>query len=247
MNIRLKNVGYPGAAWIIAAVLVLSGCGAAHTMVKKRHLDVQTRMSETIFLEPASPDRKKIYIEIRNTSDKDISVKDDIINRIVQNGYTVTNDPAQAYFMLQANILQLGKSDLRSSEQVLASGFGGAIAGAVVGANVGHDSSMVVGGLVGGLLGVVGDAMVDDTLFSMITDVQIRERPMSGEQITQSQNTNTTQGTSTTLNQQVIGGKAEWKIYRTRVVSTANQANLKFEDAQEPLRQGLIRTLSGLF
>ena len=247
MNIKLNKAGCLGLVSIIAVALVLSGCGAAHTMVKKRNLDVQTKMSVTIFLEPTSPAQKKIYVEVRNTSDKDISVKDEIINRIVQNGYALTNDPAQANFMLQANILHLGKSDLRSSEQVLASGYGGAVAGAVVGANAGRGSSMVVGGLVGGLLGVVGDAMVDDTFFSMITDVQIRERPITGEKITQSQATNATQGTSTELNQQVSGGKVEWKIYRTRVVSTANQANLKFEDAQEPLRQGLIRTLSGLF
>lgn len=222
MNIKLHKVGYLGAASIIAIALALSGCGAAHTMVKKRNLDVQTKMSETIFLEPTSPAQKKIYIEIRNTSDKDVSVKDEIFSKIVQNGYTLTNDPAQANFILQANILHLGKSDLRSTEQVLTSGYGGAIAGAVVGANAGRGSSIVVGGLVGGLLGVVGDAMVDDTFFSMITDVQIRERPITGEQITQSQATNTTQGTSTTLNQQISDGKVEWKIYRTRVVSTAN-------------------------
>lgn len=53
------------------ALLFLSGCAASSVMISKRNLDVQTKMSETIFLDPVSPDQKGMYVEVRNTSDKD--------------------------------------------------------------------------------------------------------------------------------------------------------------------------------
>ena len=53
------------------ALLFLSGCAASQVMISKRNLDVQTKMSESIFLDPVSPKLKVIYVEVRNTSDRD--------------------------------------------------------------------------------------------------------------------------------------------------------------------------------
>lgn len=231
-----------------ATVISLSGCGAAHTAIKKRNLDVQTKMSETIFLEPTSPEKKIIFVDIRNTSDKDISVKDQVLESLRSHGYLITEDPSKANFMLQANILQVGKTDLRSAQSAVEAGFGGAVAGAAVGISAHNSSSnAAAGGLIGAALGVVGDALVDDTFFSMITDVQIRERPLNGEWITQTQAASIKQGSSTTVKQDIQGGTASWKTYRTRVVSTANKVNLEFEEAQPVLQSALARSLSGLF
>lgn len=46
---KLKQLAVVG---LIASALMLSGCGAMSTAVKKRNLDVKTQMSETIWLEP---------------------------------------------------------------------------------------------------------------------------------------------------------------------------------------------------
>lgn len=229
-----------------------TGCGAAHTAIKKRNLDVQTKMSETIFLEPTTPEKRIIFVDIRNTSDKDMNVKDAIIGTLKANGYVVATDPAKANFMLQANVLQVGKTDLRSAQGALQSGFGGAIAGAAMGAAAGYGmhgsgSNAAAGGLIGAAIGVVADAMVDDTYYSMITDVQIRERPLEGEVVTQTQDADVKQGSATKVKQAIKGGKVEWKTYRTRVVSTANKVNLDFEEAQPALQSALAKSLSGLF
>lgn len=225
-----------------------TGCGAAHTAIKKRNLDVQTKMSETIFLEPTEAQYKVIFVDVRNTSDKEINVKDSIINSLKSRGYTITESPQKAYFMLQANILQVGKSDLRSAQSALEGGFGGAVAGAAAGyAMHNSNSNAAVGGLIGAAVGVVADALVDDTYYSMITDVQIRERPMAGEVVTQTQAAKIKQGSSTNVNQDIKGAKMEWKTYRTRVVSTANKVNLDFVEAQPVLQEALGKSLSGLF
>lgn len=229
-----------------------TGCGAAHTAIKKRNLDVQTKMSETIFLEPTEADKKTIFIDVRNTSDKDIDVKSSIINSLKSRGYTITESPQKANFMLQANVLQVGKCDLREAQGALNSGFGGVVGGAAVGVATGYafnggnrDAAAV--GLAGAALGFLGDALIDDTYYSMITDVQIRERPLAGEVVTQTQAANIAQGSSTKVKQDIQGGKVEWKTYRTRVVSTANKVNLDFAEAQPVLQDALGKSLSGLF
>ena len=89
--------------------------------------------------------------------------------------------------------------------------------------------------------------LVDDVLYSMITDLQVRERPLSGEVVVQEQQTNARQGTATSLRQNVSGGEVNWKTYRTRIVSTANKANLEFDEARAPLEDGLYRSISGIF
>lgn len=229
-----------------------TGCGAAHTAIKKRNLDVQTKMSETIFLEPTEPEKRIIFVDIRNTSDKDIEVKTPIINALKGRGYIITDTPQKANFMLQANVLQVGKTDLREAQGSLSNGFGGAVSGGMIGATTnyafnGTDRRTVAAGLAGAAIGFLGDALVDDTYYSMITDVQIRERPLVGEVITQTQSAKIKQGSSTSVNQEIQGGKVEWKTYRTRVVSTANKMNLDFAEAQPILQDALGKSLSGLF
>ncbi|MCP4553049.1 MAG: conjugal transfer protein TraT [Bacteroidetes bacterium] len=225
-------------------VLGLTSC-AGQTLIKKANLDVQTKMSATIFLEPVGQSKRIIYVNVRNTSDKELYIESKIKNTLTSKGYTLTQDPDSANFMLQANVLKVGKSDLRESESALAGGFGGAL----IGASLAGDSynSIRNAGLAAGVLGFIADAMVEDTFYSMITDIQVRERPLTGENIIQQQNTNVSQGTGTELTQTTTGGKVNWKIYRSRIISTANKVNLKFDEAQRELENGLIRSISGVF
>jgi hypothetical protein len=247
---ELKNIAKSLllAGMFSMVAIQFTGCGAAHTAIKKRNLDVQTKMSETIFLEPTEPDKKVIFVDVRNTSDKEIAVKEIITNALISRGYTITTSPQKAYFMLQVNVLQVGKTDLREAQSALEGGFGGAVLGATAGyAMHNSNSNAAAGGLIGAAVGVVADALVDDTYFSMITDVQIRERPLAGEVVTQTQKAKIKQGSSTNVNQDIQGGKVDWKTYRTRVVSTANKVNLDFVEAQPVLQDALGKSLSGLF
>jgi hypothetical protein len=65
--------------------------------------------------------------------------------------------------------------------------------------------------------------------------------------VTQQQSESITQGSGTTVNQSSDYVSVEWKTYHTRIVSTANQANLKFEDALPALENGLVRSIAGMF
>lgn len=47
----------------------MSGCGSASTAIEKRNLEVQTKISDSVFLEQVSPDKQIVYLRVRNTTD----------------------------------------------------------------------------------------------------------------------------------------------------------------------------------
>ncbi len=242
----MKNDLVDKSVMVLAIGMVVSsliGCSAINTSIQKSDLDIQTRASDSIFLEPVKAEKRIIFISLRNTSDKDLVIKPRITDRLVKSGYQITDDPDLAQFMLQANILKVGKDNQDSTDSYIEAGFSGAVLGDAVSGN--SDSSKGV--VLGALIGVVADSMVDDTLYTMVTDLQVRERPRGNESMTQQQTENNTQGSSTTVSQSSNISPVEWKTYHTRIVSTANQANLEFEDALPALEDGLIRSISGLF
>ncbi len=231
---------------VIFGALILSGCSATHTMISKRNLDVQTRMSETVFLDPVSPDKRTVFIQVRNTSDKPgLSVEPLIVSAIQQRGYQIMNDPNKAHYMIQANVLQIGKTDLREAEGLFASGFGGGVAGAVVGSQFGGGSGRGTASIIGAGVGIIGNALVKDIYFSMITDLQISERAAEGVVVTEAVDSKLKQGTSG-YKSVTSSETTNWKRYQTRILSTANKANLDYEESEPVLIQGLIQSVSGI-
>ena len=230
-------------ALVTTTTLTLIACSALHTSLEKSDLDVQTKASESIFLEPVSPAKRIIFISVRNTSDKDLNIKSRIIERLGNSGYRITDDPEAAQFMLQANVLKVGMVDLKAADSYLDAGF----SGAVIGSAVSNRSDSGKGIVIGALIGIVADSLVDDTLFTMVTDLQVRERPRANESVTQQQSGSNAQGSSASVTQSSGNTVVDWKTYHTRIVSTANQANLKFEEALPALENGLIRSIAGMF
>lgn len=233
----------------VAALLSLTACGALHTSVAKRNLDVQTKMSSSIFLEPVEPELRTVFVDIRNTSDKpEFMIREQVVASLRARGYQVIDSPSRAHYWLQANILQVGRSNARESQGALAAGpgaVGGAVTGAVIHRSTGGSVSGTAGAAVAGAaVGTIVDAMVQDVYYSVITDIQIMER-FAGKVQERSEHTllqGDSGSTRSTYQQQT-----NMRKYQTRIVSSANQANLKWEDAALPLTEGVARALAGLF
>ncbi|WP_445765984.1 complement resistance protein TraT [Rheinheimera sp.] len=235
---------------VIISSLSLAGCGAVHTAVAKRNLDVQTKMSSSIFLDPVEPQQRTVFVDIRNTSDKpEFDLKPQVIQSLQARGYQVIDSPSRANYWLQANVLQVGRSNARATNGALAAGpgiAGGAVTGyALHRATGGSSGGAAIGAAVGGaVVGTVVDAMVEDVYYSVITDIQIMERfdgtvrEQSEHQLIQGDS-----GSTTSSYQR----NTDMRKYQTRVVSFANQANLKWPEAEPELTQGMVRALAGLF
>ncbi len=237
----------------ITALLLLSACGATHTAIHKRHLDVQTKMSASIFLDPVPSNQQTVFLQIKNTSDKAaLDLAPSIRLAMEQKGYRVVHKLEKAHYLLQANILQVGRCDLREAQHALEQGFGAAVGGALAGAVVGSVSSKhaskgaVVGGLVGAAVTTVADAMVQDVVYSVISDIQISERVGNSIEVKQKTRSKLKQGTNG-VQEMVSTEKVNWKRYQTRIVSTATQVNLKFDKAVSELVSGLSHAITGIF
>jgi hypothetical protein len=236
---------------LFLSVGLFSGCASVNTAIEKRNLDVQSKMSDTIFLQPTAKSEKTIYIEIRNTSDRDIDVNkmtERYVANLTEKGFTVTDDPDQANFMLQKSILSISKVTKEEAFSSLSAGYGGALAGGALGVYSGGNYRGAAGGaLIGAAIGVATNALVKDIYINTITDVQIQQRAKKGQKVSTSTGASSSSGLGANTNQVVVDETSNWITYRTRVVSVANKVNLDFEEAQPELESGLVRSVSGVF
>ena len=239
-------------ATLCVVAFVVSGCAAATTAISKRELDVQTKMSDTVFLEPIGSSKKTVFVQIRNTSDKpDFDVSSEVKQAISAKGYRLMDDPDRAHYILQANILQVGKNSQTAAEKSLASGYGDTAAAVAIGAATGgygfnSYGGGIAGALIGGVATTVANAAVKDSYYTAITDIQISERTKNGQKVVNRSKHNLQQGKSggTISMTEEINDR---KRYQTRILSSANKVNLKWEDAAPELVKGLVRSVSGIF
>ena len=233
---------------VIGTVLIttsLLGCAATQVALEKKDLSVQTQMSDTIFLDPVGASKKSVFIQVRNTSDKqEINVASSLSNKLQGKGYKLTSDPDEAYYLLQVNVLQAGKNDPSAAKQALASGFGGAITGVTAGYAGGlSGEGMAAAGLLGGAIELAANSLVKDVTYTLITDIQLSEKAKGTVSSTSQQNLKQGNSGYTQVKYSEEGNR---KKYRTRIVSTANQMNLSFNDALPELEKGLAGSISGL-
>ncbi len=231
---------------LAVASLALSGCTAMKTAVKKRDLEVSTQLSETVWLDPVGPDKRTVFVQFRDTSDKQGMVQaQPIISAIQAKGYKIINDPEAAQYWVMLNVRKIGKSDANEASAFLSQGYGGAIAGGVVGSAFGGGNGQVAAGIAGATIGFLADSMVEDVLYTMVTDVKISEKARDGVIVNKASTHNIQNGMSGG-SLQTSNEQRNRKEYYTRVVSTANKMNLEFAEARPELVKGLINVMSGM-
>lgn len=234
---------------ILFIFAIASGCSATDKLIKHGKLQVETRMSDTIFLDPLDNNNKTVLLQIRNTSGKSgLNIEPGIRAEIESKGYKIVKNPKKAHIMIQVNILQVGRAADRDPFELMTGGYGSALGGFATGAVIsgamgGSSSSMLGTGLLVGAASSIIDSAVEVINYSMITDVQISEKT-EGDYVTESSNASLRQGKNefkSTWNQ-----KTNWKKYQTRIISVARKVNLKFEEAKPKLTDGLVESISGI-
>ncbi len=240
----------------LCASMTLAGCAAVETSIAKRDLDVQTKVSTPIFVEPVSPHLRSVYVEFRSTvmefdrAAMDAAVRETFANNA--NGYTITDDPAKAYYQLSVFVLNLERTDPTAAERALTQGYrgdqaAGVVAGAAIGGRTtGNYGGAAAGGILGAMAATAGNAFVKDVTYMLVADVQIRETAANGALVRKDSQIGTQisdAGTST----QRVSEVSKFKTYRTRVVTTANKANLELEEAQQEMFDRTAYAISGFF
>ncbi|MGX5175025.1 complement resistance protein TraT [Aliikangiella sp. IMCC44653] len=234
---------------------VLAGCAATHTMLSKKDLDVQTKTSTAVFVDPVARDKRTIYVDIRSgvmEFDRN-KFKQFVVNQFTQSngsGYRITDDPEQAQFQMLVYVLNLEKASPSAAQRALGRGYVGSVAaGAAVGA-VANDSNRfngaVAGGLVGGAADLISGALVKDVTYMLVADVQIKEKAANGV-IVRTDSQVDSQISDNGTSRQTYSEAGNKKEYRTRIVTTANQANLDLVDAVDLMFKKTAYAMAGFF
>lgn len=231
--------------------LMLSGCAAVHTSIAKKDLDVQTKLSTSIFVDPVAPEKRKIYLEVRSAvmefdrNEFRKSLEQQISNS--GNGYTFVDSPDKAQFSMSVFVRNLEKASPSAAENYLSSGYQGVAAGAAVGYATGGGYRGAAGaGLIGGLVSTAANAFVKDVTFLLVADIQIKEKARKGVLVRRDSKVNTKisdDGATT----QTYSEATNQKEYRTRVVTTANKANLELVEAQPTMFEKTAYAMASFF
>lgn len=228
----------------------LVGCAAAQVQMSKGNLDVRTKMSATLFVDPPNSESEKtFFLQVKNSSDKEFEIAENLRQALMAKGYRAVANPRQAHYILQANVLQVGKFAPTAAEAAV---YGGSYRAGDMMTEAASIPGTASGGLLTGvgLLGdtasLVADSVVKDVYFSAVTDVQIKERLGKGikaDQTSMHFNQNGTSGHTVSY----LNEKSDWKISQTRILSSANKVNLQFETAAPELKKALVQSIASVF
>lgn len=254
-----------------AAALATTGCSTVATMAQHRDLDVQTQVSESIFIDPMSPADKIVYLRVRNTSGRDgIDIRTPVERALQNAGWMVTQDPDKANVLLQVNIRQAGEAEKNAVQAAMSQGYGGILGSGAAAAGIaavagGNARGVGAVALAGGAADFVGSLLVKNVYYSVISDVQVSQRGKNGQtfEVTHGLNQGDTgvqsamqglismaQGRTTSVQSQssseVYTETSEFKRKSARVLVSAEKVNLSWEDAQQPIADKLALTLGGM-
>ncbi len=243
-------------AAILSLVALLGGCAASQVALSKKDLDVQSRTSTAIFVDPVAKEKRTIYLDIKSgVMEFDRRAFKQFVKEqfteLNDNGYQIIDDPDKAQFLMVAYVLNLEKASPTAAEAALGQGYmGGAVAAGAVAGGLGNSSNpyrgAVAGAVIGGAAEFISSSLVKDVTYMLVCDVQIQEKAKEGVIVRKDTKINT-KVSDAGSSQQRVSEATDRKEYRTRIVTTANKANLKLEEAQELMFKKTAYSMSGFF
>jgi hypothetical protein len=226
-----------------AVVALFSGCAAIETSISKKDLVVQSKTSTAIFVEPVARASRTVYVEVRSgVAEFDRRTLSNFIKNEFtrnENGYRIVDEPEEAAYTMSVYVLNLEQTNVGAAQAALQRGYSGeatlgASAGALIGSNRGSYRDGAAGALVGSALAsgtsLMANALVKDVTFMLVCDTQVD-----------------TKVSDAGSNRQTVSEVTNRKEYRTRVVTTANKANLKLEEAKDSMFSKTAYALAGFF
>ncbi|GEM_PF-3479291 len=174
-----------------SSLLVLASCAAVDANVNHGDLQINTHLSETVFLDPVPVEKRSIYVSFRNTSDHpELDIAGPLKQAIAQRGFLVVQDPTKAEYMLRANVLQAGEVDANSKGAMLSATYGQPLlAGAAVAgttAALGGNGATTAGlGLGAAAATFAANQIWKDKTYSVVVDIELASRPLSGAKVNQ--------------------------------------------------------------
>ncbi|MBU4376693.1 MAG: complement resistance protein TraT [Candidatus Omnitrophica bacterium] len=248
LNLKDKVINIAGMLTLIPIIFIFSGCAGTMHAIQHREMSLSAQMSDTIFLDPEILNKNRsVFVRVTNTSDfQEIDFAEILKGKLTAKGFSITNSPSSAGYVIQANLLYMGaeKEDL-TADGMLAGGFGGALGGSRMGSGVHGPIAAAAGmGIVGSIVGGVVGSMIHVDTYMGAVDIQIKE---ASEGVVKGvMKTDAKQGSATTL-QTEKEVKSNFQEYRTRIVVKATQTNINRVKACNAITVRLAMQIAGVF
>ena len=194
---------------------------------KPNNAEVETLLSQSIFLRPTLPGERSLYLRITSTADKPVDLEGlhkELSERFRAKGFRISA-PDNANFMVQVNVLSISKTSKSLTKEAVSNGFGAAVA--IANAAVGP-----AGQVVGAATESATSIFFRDTYFNMVTDVMINER---------------TPRISILKPESQEETNISWKAHPTRALSSVKDINANQDECVDILEESMLRVLNGLF
>ncbi len=253
---KSKIAGFMKYGLIAVVIGVLSGCAATQVALSKKNLEVQTRTSTSVFVDPVAPAKRTIYVDVKSgVMEFDRRAFKSFVKEqfaLNDNGYQIINDPEKAQFTMVAYVLNLEKASPSAAQAALSRGYlgGSLLAGGAIGAATSSRGDAwkgaATGAAVAGAADFISGALVKDVTYMLVCDVQIKERTKHGAIVRKDTQVDT-KVSDAGSSRQTISEVSNQKEYRTRIVTTANKVNLKLEQAQDTMFKKTAYAMSGFF
>jgi len=244
---------------------------------------IRVRMTDTIFLDPPEVDDPGIFLRVRNTSGQEaLDLHGAVAPKLRALGYRLVNNAKDAVYVLQANILfadEVSAAELaKLDETEFGTDIGSIVTGIGVGAGLGAAAGYGLGGggkeaalggaagaLLGGIAGSVRSNARKERMaakqwikyFSLVVDIQLRERSKGVVEIAGSSGTSATRPSGGGAfsehsayereETQSYAETSEWKRYQTRIVGKAKGKLVVFDDVQHDFVVRLANSIAGVF
>ncbi|MCR2039262.1 complement resistance protein TraT [Campylobacter helveticus] len=148
-------------------------------------LQTNATMSQSIFLDPVTKEKRVVFLNIKNTSGHNVNLEPKLRNALEAKGYRIIDDPDKANYILSTNILYCDK---KQENNAAGAGVAGAATGvAISGYNGGGAGGMVAAGAAGAAAGMLLGKLTEDTIYQMQVDINIKQKA-DGKVLTSSGN-----------------------------------------------------------
>ncbi|MCX8109919.1 MAG: complement resistance protein TraT [Syntrophorhabdaceae bacterium] len=232
------------------AVFIFTGCASTGRMIDHATLKTEVRMSDTIFLNLSNQERTA-YVKVLNTSDvQNIPLEPALKERLLKKGVRLVDNPANATWIVQANIKSLvySKEGSMSGETGAAgAGMGGFFGGVTSALSKSNNTGIAVGAAVGSIIGNVAGAalgaLVKIESYSGVVDLQIQEKVKGG--VKGKMVANIRRGSTTTTTERDI--ESDYQTYSTFLNVEAKRTNINLEEAIAEITAKLADQIAGLF
>lgn len=247
----------------LVATFLLSGCATTQ-------LETKVRMTQSLFVDPVAKERRIVFISARNTSGNSVQLAPHIIASLEQKGYTITDNPDEANYVLMTNVLYSNKKrENNAADAAVVGGMGGLMVGSYnQNTMTGAIGGAAAGALIGGLIGKA----TEDTIYQMQVDVLVKQRTQGKVQasrsntggqasVTDGNRAGFTNSFGGNVRDAEGGGKINDRSFETRsqsfesdfieqkttIFAEATRRNLTLDEAIPILERKIAEQIGGLF